>query len=108
MGTQLNLEALMNRRATEHSQAAGESIRPSAGTLRALVLTHVMVCGPCTDEEIAEALSMNPSTARPRRLELQRQGLIRECGEKPTRSGRLASLWEAVPVAQDFRGRNPA
>jgi hypothetical protein len=46
-----------------------------------------------TDEEIATALSLNPSTARPRRIELARRGLIVKCGTRRTTSRRLAALW---------------
>lgn len=46
-----------------------------------------------TDEEIADELGMNPSTVRPRRIELARRGLIVEAGTRRTRSGRMATVW---------------
>lgn len=46
-----------------------------------------------TDEEIAAGLQMNPSTARPRRIELVRRGLVVEAGTRKTKSGRYATAW---------------
>lgn len=78
------------------SKAAAEAIKPTAGTLRAAVLELLKAKGPLTDEQIADALEMNPSTARPRRIELKRAGLIREAGTAKTKSGRDAAKWEAA------------
>lgn len=47
-----------------------------------------------TDEEMAEAADMNPSTQRPRRIELHGRGLIVAGGIGRTRAGREATLWE--------------
>ena len=49
-----------------------------------------------TDEQIASGLGLNPSTARPRRIELQRRGLVVEAGTRKTASGRNAITWRAV------------
>ena len=49
-----------------------------------------------TDEQIAEGLNMNPSTVRPRRLELERAGRIEPAGASKTRSGRRAVGWRAA------------
>ena len=46
-----------------------------------------------TDEEIANELEMNPSTVRPRRIELARRGMIVEGGSRRTTSGRMAVVW---------------
>ena len=46
-----------------------------------------------TDEEIANELEMNPSTVRPRRVELARRGMIVEGGSRRTTSGRMATVW---------------
>jgi hypothetical protein len=49
-----------------------------------------------TDEEIQEALGMNPSTERPRRIELYKVDLVYDSGTlRPTRSGRKAVVWMA-------------
>jgi DNA-binding transcriptional ArsR family regulator len=84
----------------QHSQTskdAAEQIKVTAGTLRHQVLGAIRVHGPVTDEWLADVLMMNPSTVRPRRIELQRAGLIRSLDEKgKTRSGRAANRWVAV------------
>jgi hypothetical protein len=73
---------------------------PAAAPQRDRVLACVRACGPVTDEAIADLLGMNPSTARPRRIELQRAGLIAEADELvPTRAGRLAVAWIIPPAA---------
>jgi len=50
-----------------------------------------------TDEEMQVALGMNPSTQRPRRIELVEEGLVVDSHERRrTRSGRAAIVWHAV------------
>jgi hypothetical protein len=49
-----------------------------------------------TDEEQQAALKMNPSTQRPRRVELVRRGLVAEFGTRRTSSGRMATVWRAA------------
>jgi transcription initiation factor IIE alpha subunit len=53
-----------------------------------------------TDEEMQLALGMNPSTQRPRRIELVRRGLVVECGTRRTASGRMASVWKATAASR--------
>lgn len=83
-------------RHSDTSSAAAESIKPSAGTLRAKVLDCIVRSSGVTDEEIATRLVMNPSTARPRRLELVEMGLVKDSGERrKTRAGRASVVWVA-------------
>lgn len=86
------------QRHSEPSKAAARAIRPSAGTLRERVLGYLMTClDGATDEQIQLALGMNPSTQRPRRIELLRAGSIKDSGRKrKTTSGRAATVWEVV------------
>lgn len=49
-----------------------------------------------TDEQIAEKLNLNPSTERPRRIELAKAGRIQPVGEALTVSGRKAVVWAAT------------
>lgn len=49
-----------------------------------------------TDEEIIAGTGLNPSTARPRRIELARRGLVVEAGTRKTRSGRMACVWRVA------------
>lgn len=49
-----------------------------------------------TDEEMQRRLGMNPSTQRPRRIELARRGMVVEAGTRRTASGRMAVVWRVV------------
>lgn len=84
------------QRHSETSVAAAEAIKPSAGTLRERVYSFLLEFGGHTDEQIQDALAMDPSTERPRRVELARAGLVEQVGEARTRSGRRAAVWGAV------------
>jgi len=53
-----------------------------------------------TDEEMQTRLGMNPSTQRPRRIELVRRGLVVEAGTRRTTSGRMASVWQATAASR--------
>ena len=84
-------------RGSATSAAAADSLAPA--TLNAMqrrVLDYLREHGPSTDEEIAAGLSMNPSTARPRRIELARRGMVVEAGERRTASGRRAMVWRVA------------
>lgn len=76
------------------SEAAAKAIKPSTATLRYEVLEAIRFLNGATDEQIQEFTGMNPSTARPRRVELVRMGLVRDSGEtRKTVSGRAATFW---------------
>lgn len=60
------------------------------------ILDFLKNSGPATDEDIARTLDMNPSSARTRRVELEREGLVRAVGRALTKSGRLTYLWDAA------------
>lgn len=72
---------------------AATQIAPKVTGLQQKVLTALKRLGPLTDEEIATALNMNPSTARPRRIELAAAGLVVRDGTGSTKSGRPAARW---------------
>lgn len=81
------------------STLAYDSIKPCAATLREQVYAYVLSQGihGATDEQVQVALGMNPSTQRPRRLELVEAGRLCQSGEiRETRSGRKAVVWIAV------------
>lgn len=83
------------------SAAAADSL--DAKTLNALqrrVLAYLEQRGPSTDEEIATGLGLNPSTERPRRIELARKGLVVEAGTRRTASGRMAVIWKATAASR--------
>ena len=81
--------------ATTRHEAA-QAIREIAPTLGEKVYAFIAEHPGVTDERIAESLGMNPSTVRPRRLELERAGRIEAAGASKTRSGRRAVGWKAV------------
>lgn len=88
---------------TPTSIAAAEQIEPSAGTLRAQVLAYLRERGNAgaTDEEMQTALTMNPSTQRPRRIELEKLGLVlRTAQTRKTASGRSAVIFIAACEVQ--------
>ncbi len=80
------------------SRTAAEKAATSANTLRAKVYEAICTAGSwgATDDELQSALMMNPSTQRPRRIELVKQGLVEDSGKtRATRSGRKATVWIA-------------
>ena len=82
---------------SDTSCAAAVAIAPLAGTLQAQVLDLLTVWGPMTDQQMQDVLNLDPSTQRPRRIELMHAGFVRDSGERGlTLSGRIAVKWEAV------------
>jgi transcription initiation factor IIE alpha subunit len=80
------------------SAQAADSLGPAtlnAMQRRVLALLEATPDG-LTDEEMQTRLGMNPSTQRPRRIELARRGLLVECGTRRTASGRNASVWRVA------------
>ena len=81
------------------SKAAAASAKPVAKSLREQVLAYLIAQGDwgATDDEIQSALKMNPSTQRPRRVELVRLGLVEDSGSaRETRAGRYAVVWRSI------------
>jgi hypothetical protein len=78
------------------SRAAARSLR--SGSARARVFEAICAApNGLTDEEIQARLGMNPSTQRPRRVELVEDERIRDSGQRrPTASGSLAIVWVAA------------
>jgi hypothetical protein len=84
---------------SDTSIAAAEAALPNAGTQRwhVLELLRAFPDYGMTDEEIQDALDMNPSAERPRRIELVNAGLVIDSGERrETSSGRKATVWRAA------------
>jgi hypothetical protein len=78
------------------SVAAAEAIKPAASGDRVRIALWLRLCGEegATDEEIQHGLQMNPSTQRPRRVELVRAGLVADSGRtRKTNSGCKAVVW---------------
>ena len=85
--------------AQEHSRtskAAARSIESKAGSIRARLYAWLLANGPATDEQMQDALGLNPSTQRPRRIELCMAGKVFDTKtDAKTKSGRMAILWVA-------------
>ena len=100
-----NVPVIVRERVTKYQphsetsrQAAGD-IERTAKTLRGRVLSFISWSNAygATDEEIQDCLEMNPSTQRPRRVELVEKGLIKDSGKKrKTKSNRLAVVWTKI------------
>jgi hypothetical protein len=80
-----------------------------SGVAREQVFLQIVKRGGATDEEIQEAIRMNPSTERPRRVELVEARLIENSGHtRPTSSGMDAAIWIATGrpyVTSEFLSR---
>ena len=68
-------------------------LEPHLNELQNTIKQTIRLLEPCTDNEIIEATGMNPSTVRPRRIELSRLGVIEIAGEKTQPNGRKATTW---------------
>ena len=84
------------------SELAALENEPNAGTQRSRVLMALRAHPHgLTDHQIQKLLAMDPSTQRPRRVELVESGLVRESGiYRKTPSGRLAAVWVAVIIQE--------
>lgn len=82
---------------SETSEAAAGSMRGKAATLREQVYELLLLEGPLTDEMMQDKLKMNPSTQRPRRIELVEDGRVTDSGSTAlTKSKREAVLWKVT------------
>lgn len=77
------------------SYAAALQIKPQRENLKERVYRFIVVNPGSTDEQIAEGTGLNPSTARPRRVDLEKEGRIYNSGHATTMSGRWAKTWRA-------------
>lgn len=81
---------------SDTSKAAAVSMGKAAKQMRQQVLECIQLLGPMTDEQVQDLLKMNPSTERPRRIELVQLGLVLPYGKSTTRSGRVAITWKVA------------
>lgn len=81
---------------SETSHDAAARIAGDSSTLRRVVFDFIAAQGEhgATDEEIQRGLNMNPSTQRPRRVELVESKAVIDSGlKRATASGRGAVVW---------------
>ncbi len=87
-----------HQRHSATSRAAAIDALETAPTQRARVYRFIRERGDdgATDEEIQESLDMNPSTERPRRIELTDDlNVVRDSGRyRKTRADKKAVVWE--------------
>ncbi len=89
------------------SKAAAVRAEPKARTQRQRVYAYLRHAPTgATDEQMQDALAMNPNTQRPRRIELVQAGSVRDSGRRQkTRSNRDAVVWIAElpePIQQEL------
>jgi predicted ArsR family transcriptional regulator len=95
------------------SAAAAAAAAPNAGTVRARIFAWLVAHGPATDQQIQAALGLDPSTERPRRGELERDGYVFSTGRTYTPPGKRtpSTLWrsrrEGDPPARPGAHRAP-
>lgn len=85
----------------ETSFAAHRQIRRCAPQMRAKILGALRASpAPLTDEELQEVTGLQPSSERPRRIELVEAGeVVAAPVTKPTKSGRRAQAWAPASIA---------
>lgn len=82
---------------SRESYDAAISMMDSAENLRGRVFRFIRSMPEgATDEQIQHGLDMNPSTQRPRRVELAEMGVICSEGKRETASGRSAAVWKVA------------
>ena len=84
------------------SAMAADSLGPATLNAMQRRVLELLLQNPhgLTDEEQQAALAMNPSTQRPRRIELVQRGLVVEDGTRKARSGRMAVVWRVTAASR--------
>lgn len=96
------LPGKVRRDAPDTARKAALAVTPRTGTQRHAVLASILQAhrDGATDEELQTALAMNPSTQRPRRVELVEGGFVVDSGKRrPSRSGNASIVWVATEFA---------
>ena len=95
---QLVLSYIPYQQHSETSREAARSIKDCVHTLRAQVLAFIQMHSlGVSDDEIQSGLEISGSTERPRRVELQKLGLVVDSGRRrATASGRMAVIWITI------------
>lgn len=96
LGQTFSKAPILAQVSSPESVEAGIENMPNRATQRQRVLDHLREWGPSTDEQLQDALGMEGSTERPRRVELVERGLVHKVGTAKTKSGRSAALWNVV------------
>lgn len=82
---------------TRTSIAAAESVRLSAGTVKARVFEFIVQRGGATNYEIVDGLGLLLQSVCARVNELKTSGFVRDSGTtRPSPTGRQAIVWEPI------------
>ncbi len=94
-------DALPHQHHSDTSFAAAEEAEAGSGGQRRAVRDLLLLQQDgLIDEEIQHMLHMNPSTERPRRIELVKTGIAQDSGRRRnTSSGRKAVVWQLTIYA---------
>lgn len=84
------------QRHSETSREAAAAIAPKVGKLQASVLAYIKAHPRSTDAQIIAGMDRGANSIRPRRIELQGLGLIRQDGVVVQSNGRKAAVWVAA------------
>lgn len=98
------LGAVRSATIQDTSLAAQAAIQHARSELQRKVYEYLFTCGSggATDEEIQLSTSMNGSTERPRRRELEMAGAVMNSGTtRRTLSGRSAIVWKIRQIDSD-------
>jgi len=93
---------MIGKARSDHPETAKLSqvkTKPISGKARKMVYEYLRLCKQrgATDEEIQKGCDLNPSTERPRRIELVEMGLAEPSGmTRKTSSNRNAIVWTAT------------
>jgi len=91
-----NRRGKIRRDHPDTSIASSIAIIPSSGTMRRKVFDYLSERGfkGATDEQMQHRLHLNPSSQRPRRVELVEAKLVKDSGRRRnTKSGSKAIVW---------------
>ena len=86
------------------SRAAAQKIAPRLRSIRHRIYAFIASNPGVTDDEIRDHLGLNHNTARPRRIELERRGLVRWTGDiRVGHLGATAMTWEITGIPYPVR-----
>ena len=97
---------LYRRHDPDTSRQAAESIQPHLTEIQAQVLHLIKLAGlrGLTDEELSQQYGTHGSTARTRRAELAKRGLVVEAKQKRMlRSGQMGRVWIAATEEKGYQ-----
>lgn len=104
----LPLRPLVRRDARETSREAARSVAGTAGDIRTALLRAFIEAGQegLTDDEGQSRTGINGNSYRPRRVELERLGLVTATAlRRRTQTGRSAAVFRATTAAvEEVRG----